>query len=158
MARFLGTAETLQPADEVFDFLADFSNVASWDPSVISAERRGRGRVRVGSRFDVSVGLGGVGVALDYRVVALERPRRVVFEAAGDGFTSVDTITVDEREDGRTRVTYDARIRLHGLRCAFEGPVQLAFWISGGRSLAGLRRALDADALPWTDGAPARGR
>jgi len=141
MARFCGTISVDRTPEEVFAYLSDFSNVADWEPSVTSARRRGRGRIRTGSVFEVSLGFLGRPLELEYHVTEIESPRRIVFEADADGFRSIDTIRIESRPGGRSRVVYDARIQLQGLRIIFDGALQLAFGVVGNQALRGLRRA-----------------
>ena len=38
---------------DVFDYVADFSNAAEWDPGIAEATKVTDGQVRMGSEFDV---------------------------------------------------------------------------------------------------------
>ena len=44
MARYIGHVTSPRPIEDVFDYLADFSNVRDWDPSAV--ESRGPERRR----------------------------------------------------------------------------------------------------------------
>ena len=45
------TIEVERAPDEVFAYLADFSNTPEWDPATVSCERLDAGPLRVGARF-----------------------------------------------------------------------------------------------------------
>ncbi|HEY4948288.1 MAG TPA: SRPBCC family protein, partial [Acidimicrobiales bacterium] len=74
MTRYRGTAISNRTAEETFDYLAQFSNAAEWDPGVGSAERLDTGPVGLGSVFRLQVKVGSRAIPLDYRIVAYERP------------------------------------------------------------------------------------
>src|SRR5512144_139881 len=102
MARYTGTVSTSRAPDEVFDYLANFSSVAEWDPGVKQAVPINAGGVRQGARFKVVARFLGRDVPLVYRTVELDRPRRVVLEAENETLISTDAIHFSERPDGGT--------------------------------------------------------
>lgn len=157
MARYVGTASVERPAEDVFDYLADFENVADWDPGVSNSTRCDDGPLGVGSRFEVNLGFLGRDLELVYRIVALERPRRVVLEADAGGFRSIDTIEVEAISPDRSRIRYDARIQLTGMRALLDGALQAAFLVVGWNALRELKRALaPADEAAASHAAPSR--
>jgi len=138
MAHYRTTLDVPRPADEVFAALADFSNVARWDPGVVRSERLDEGPLRVGSRFELVAAFFGVETALVYTIVQLDAPSRVVLEADTGSLRAVDTITVD-KTDGGGRVTWDAVLLPRGLRYVLDPALHLAFQWIGARATAGLR-------------------
>lgn len=142
MARYTGTVTTSRPPEEVFDYLANFSTVAEWDPGVKDAYPVNSGGVRQGARFQVIARFLGRDVPLTYRTVELDRPRRVVLKAANETVTSSDAISFRPLADGGTEVTYDAELRLKGALRLAELPMRLAFHRIGDRARAGLEEAL----------------
>ena len=78
--------------DEVFEYLATFSNAGEWDPGVTEAEPLTPGPPDVGSVYRLRVRVAGRTVPFDYRVVAIDRPTRVVLRAeqSGDGVDGHD--------------------------------------------------------------------
>ncbi|HRH91158.1 MAG TPA: SRPBCC family protein, partial [Agitococcus sp.] len=44
-----------RPIEQVFDYLADFSQIADWDPSVFSAKKISQGAIKQGSQFDLII-------------------------------------------------------------------------------------------------------
>lgn len=145
MAGVTGTVDTRLPRETVFDLLADFRSVAAWDPSVRTARRLDRGELGRGSRFCVELSFLGRPVALTYEIMQAERPERLVLEARGQGFRSLDTLVFEEMAAG-TRLTYDAQILFEGWARLFDLPAHGAFQLFGRQSLEGLRRYLDAPA------------
>ena len=146
MARYVATAESPHPPDEVFDYLAHFESVADWDPGVTQATRHDEGPVAVGSAFDVTVR--GVGAPLDlqYVVSDIDEGHSIVLDAETGALHSHDVITVEPAGDGSI-VTYDATLELRGL-AKLGGPIlALGFRRIGDRAAAGLREALSAPHL-----------
>lgn len=113
-----------------FEYLADFSNAAEWDPGVAEAERISQGPLEVGSAFRVVASFFGRDVELVYRVARLEPPKRIVLEADGPGLRSVDSISF-EPEGAGTRINYHADLQLRGWRRALDPLLQIGLaWVA----------------------------
>jgi hypothetical protein len=142
LAHFKTCIETSASAEDAFDYLADFSNAAHWDPSVTRAEMTSPAPVGLGSRFEIFLGLpGGREARLDYRITRYEPGRCLVFEADTRWLRSLDTIEIERRAHG-CRVHYDADLRPRGAAYLLDLPIHLAFQVSGARSVEGLEHAL----------------
>ena len=142
MARYSGTVRTSRPPEVVFDYVADFSSVAEWDPGVKEAYPVNSGGVRRGAQFKVISRFLGRDVPLTYRTVELDRPHRVVLQAISDTVVSTDTISFRPLPDGGTLVTYDADLRLKGALRLADLPMRLIFRRIGDRARDGLEEAL----------------
>jgi hypothetical protein len=142
MARYATTVESRKSPEEAFDYLADFANAREWDPGVVEGENLGGQPVGPGSRFRLVARFLGRSIPLEYRIIAFERPHRVVLEADEAAIRSTDEIRVTAA-DGGIRVTYDADLRLKGWAGKVVDPfLGLAFRRIGDRAAAGLRKAL----------------
>ena len=143
MARYTTTVESTRTAEDAFDYLAEFSHAEEWDPGVVEGEAVDGDPVGEGSRFHIVSRFLGRRIPLQYRIVAFDRPRRVVLEADEPALRSTDEIRV-LTESGGTRVTYDADLRLKGpLRWLMDPVLGLAFRRIGDRATVGLRRVLN---------------
>lgn len=100
--------------DEVFDYLADFTTSAAWDPGVVSATRLDAGPVRVGSRFDVRVRFAGRELPMAYRVERADRPHHLELSAVSPTSTARDVIHLAPDGDRFTRVTWTLEVTLTG--------------------------------------------
>ena len=94
MARYRGTVISTRTAEDTFDYLADFANAAEWDPGTAGATRLDAGDIGLGSTFRLEVRIGSRTTPLDYRIVAFDRPNRVVLLGESDTIRSEDTVTV----------------------------------------------------------------
>lgn len=141
MARFVDAIDLSITPEEAFDFLADFSRVSEWDPGVAEAEKLTDGKPRLGSRFHVVASFLGQRVPLEYRISAFERPHRLVLTGGDTGMRSIDEIHFVPRAEG-TRVTYEARLELLGLRSLADPLLDLVFQQIGRAAAAGLRERL----------------
>ena len=141
MATYRTEIDSPKRPGDVFEYLATFSNAREWDPSVVDAEPRSPGRAEVGSVYRLGVRSAGRVVPLDYEVVALDRPHRVVLEARRGGLVSSDTITVEPLYSG-SRVRYVAVLQLRGLLRVATPLIGSAFAKMADRAAAGLRRRL----------------
>ena len=141
MATYRTEIESTRRRDEVFEYMATFSNAHEWDPSVTEATPLTPGPPDIGSVYRLGVRLGGRTVPFDYRVVAIDRPTRVVLQAKGSGVVSTDTITVESDGTG-SRVRYVAVLEGRGL-LRLAGPLlSRSFAKMADRAAAGLRRVL----------------
>lgn len=143
MARYIATVTSRQPPAEVFDYVADLSTNAEWDPGTISAERLGEGPVGLGAEFRLVVSFLGRTSRLTYRIVEYDRPTLVAFRGENGAVVSLDRITVEPSGPG-TLLTYDARLTPKGAARLAHPLLALAFRRVGDHALAGLREALAA--------------
>ncbi len=141
MTRLHEVIEVPTEQKEAFDYVADFSTVAEWDPGVESARKLSDGPVEVGTRFEVNVKTGPATARMEYVVEALEPPTRVVLRGEGALLEALDEIAF-EAIDGGTRISYTADID-------FKGPLSLAEPLMKGRlekigekAVAGLKEKL----------------
>lgn len=141
MARYAATVESPWQPAEVFDYIADFSTNAEWDPGTISAERRGDGPIGLGAEYRLVVSFLGRTSRLTYRIVEYERPSIVTFRGENAAVVSLDRITV-EPWSGGTRLTYTATLTPKGATRLAHPLLALAFRRVGDKALTGLRAAL----------------
>jgi carbon monoxide dehydrogenase subunit G len=137
------TTETTQlsrPADDVFRYLADFSNLADWDPMFERSERVDEGDLGVGARFHVVGSVAGSELTLDLEIVEFDEPRRVVFRGTGDGMRTREDLQVAPTAEG-SEVTYTSSFETDepDLIDAASKP---AFTLIGKRAIRGLEQEL----------------
>ncbi len=141
MAHYNGTIPSPRPAADVFAYMAEFANVADWDPTVAEAEPLQLGQPELGSKFHVLVRWLGRENAFEYEITEFEAPRRLVLRAENSTSISEDTIEVAARGTG-SEMTYDARVTLKGPARLIDPVLGLAFKRLGDNAAAGLRREL----------------
>ncbi len=144
MARFVDAIDLPIPIEQAFDYLADFSRTAEWDPSVAEASRLTPGQIGIGSRFAVCVSLLGRRFPLEYSITGFDRPSRLVLKGGDDSLRSIDEITFVSRPGG-TRVTYEARLELSGIRRIADPLLDLLFQGIGRLAARGLRERVAAE-------------
>ncbi len=142
MSGYRGTVVSERSAEETFDYLARFSNAAEWDPGVAHAERLDDDPIGLGATFRLGVRIGSRVIPLDYRIVAYDRPRRIVLLGESRSVRSEDTVTVAARPEGGSVLTYDADLRLLGALAVLNPLLPLHLRRVGDRGLGGLRRVL----------------
>lgn len=141
MARHVTTILSQKSAEEVFDYMAMFSNITEWDPTAAEAEILDGAEPGPGARFSILVRWMGREIPLEYETTAYERPARLVLRAENATTVSEDTVTVRPTESG-CEMTYDAELTLKGA-IKLIGPLfGLAFKRLGDNAAAGLRREL----------------
>jgi carbon monoxide dehydrogenase subunit G len=145
MARLLVTIDVPGDPKAVFDYLADFSNTAEWDPGVLESERLDGGKLGLASRFRVVVSFFGTSSTFTYRITKFERPYRFRLEGSNGLVASEDDVAITPVSGG-ARITYDAHIRLPLYLWALDPLLQAAFQWAGRASVAGMRDTLTARA------------
>jgi len=143
MARYVDAIDLPVPIEQAFDYLADLSQTDEWDPGVDEAWRLTSGEIQLGSRFQVIVSFLGRRIPLEYEITEFERPTRLVLNGSDASLRSVDEITFVPRPGG-TRVTYEARLELLGIRRLADPLLDLLFQRIGRRAVRGLRERLAA--------------
>jgi len=74
MAYCRATIGVPRPIDEVFEYLANFSNAAEWDPGVVSGRKLTRGPIGPGTEFEIVSRFMGRDVRLLYRATQVDPP------------------------------------------------------------------------------------
>lgn len=140
MAHIVKTVSTTWSPEQAFDYMADLSRAAEWDPGVAAATRVDSGEIHLGSAFDLEVLVATRRIPMRYEITDVG-PRRVTFAARTRSIESVDTVTVDS-DAGATTVTYDARINFRGILRVADPVLALGFRGVAERATRGLQRRL----------------
>ena len=108
------TRQIDRPLEEVFGYVADFSNLADWDPGISSSRAIGDDAPAVGTKYEVVASFGSREIPMQYEITELEPNRRVVLIGTGKPLDAVDTIVFESRNGG-TWVDYTADFAFKGL-------------------------------------------
>jgi carbon monoxide dehydrogenase subunit G len=147
MARYTGTVEAPHSAEEVWRYLADLRSVREWDPSVDRVTLVGGEPRTEGARYELDVSFRGRSITLPYRVVEAEPPHRVVFAAQNEAVLVRDEARIEPVGPDASTVTWDAELRLRGIRKILELPLRAAFNRVGENAEKGLGERLRKPAL-----------
>lgn len=142
MARYTGTVDAHHSAEEVWHYLADLRSIGEWDHSVESVTLVDGEPRTEGARYEVVVRFRGSSMTLPYRIVEADPPRRVVFGAETDAVSVRDEARIEPAGDGASRVTWDAQLRLRGIRRILELPLRAFFSRLGQNAEYGLGERL----------------
>ncbi len=132
------------PGDQetVFDYIADFSNAAEWDPGVVAGKRHDDGSTGVGAKFDITVDFKGRKMETVYELTEYDRPNRVVFVGGTGSFQSTDEISVTPSTDGHLRIDYVAVFEMSGIISLAEPLLKGSFNRLADDAVAGLEKTL----------------
>ena len=142
MAQYRTTVHSRHTIEETFDYLAEFSHSAQWDPGVVEAQRLTEAPIALGTRFRVVASFLGKGIPLEYEVTAYEPARRVELTAESAIIRSVDEITFAATATG-TNVTYEADLRGRGAFRFVDPLLVPVFRRIGDRARDGLHEAIN---------------
>jgi carbon monoxide dehydrogenase subunit G len=134
--------EAQRPVEEVWEYVADFSNAAEWDPGVVEARKLTDGPVREGTEFGLVALFRGKRHRFHYLVTAFDPQRRIVLAGDGERAASVDEIVLEPSGDG-TRISYIVDFHLKGLRRPASPLLAPVMSRMGDDALAGLKSVLD---------------
>src|SRR5687768_8811726 len=77
MPRLQGEITINRPVEEVFDFVTDARNEPRYNPRILSAEKTTPGPIGRGTHFVLVSKAIGQRTAVEYEIIAYERPRRI---------------------------------------------------------------------------------
>lgn len=103
----------------VFDYLADFENLPTYDRWVISAKKTSTGPLGVGSTWTHERRQGPQKIVAPIELVEYEAPRRFVMLSGSGGFEVRSTMTF-EAEGAGTKVTEVLEMKTRGLTRLME--------------------------------------
>jgi carbon monoxide dehydrogenase subunit G len=131
-----------RPVDEVFGFVADFENEATWCEEVVSTEKTSHGTLGVGSTFTDHVQFLGRTMKSSYEIVAYEPDRAVTVETTSGPVPFRATYSVEDA--GRvTRLAFSATAE-PGTFFAWATPlIRRRLSRQWDRNLANLKRLLE---------------
>lgn len=124
-----------------FDYIADFSNAAEWDPGIETARRTSPGPIAAGATFELIAEFMGRKVETNYELIEHEPPHRVVFRGGTSGFTSTDTITLAKSGED-VQIDYGAVFELRGPLRLAEPFLRSTFNKLADKAVAGLESTL----------------
>ena len=142
MARYTGMVEAPHSAEDVWHYLADLRSVEEWDPSVEAVELVDGEPRTEGARYELEVRFGRRGINLPYRVVEVDLPHRVVFEAETESVLVRDEARIEPNGPAASSVTWDADLRLRGIRRVLDLPLRAIFHRLGENARKGLGERL----------------
>lgn len=135
------TVTTSLPIEAAFDYVANFENIAEWDPGVTGVRKMTDAPAGLGTAYDLDLNYGGSDLAMTYTITEFDAPRLVVLEGDGPRSSAIDWIAFTALDDG-TRIDYEADIRLKGLLRLTEPFLGRLFARVGEGARAGLDKRL----------------
>ncbi|MFT5611404.1 MAG: dehydrogenase/reductase SDR family protein 12 [Arenicella sp.] len=100
-------------AEDVFEYITDFSRITEWDHSIISSKKITDGAISNGSQFDLMFAMGPRKSQIVYEITEFHYPSRAVLRGTSDNFVAVDTLSIEDKENG-CDVTWQTQINFTG--------------------------------------------
>jgi NAD(P)-dependent dehydrogenase (short-subunit alcohol dehydrogenase family)/uncharacterized protein YndB with AHSA1/START domain len=98
--------EVERPLEEVFAYVSEFSRIEEWDPAVARGQKLTPGAPGKGSEYQIDMK---AGFSLHYRIIELERNKRMLMTVDSRLFTAREEILFSVTDSGKTRVRYIAQ-------------------------------------------------
>jgi dehydrogenase/reductase SDR family member 12 len=139
------TTETVtveRPVADVFTRVADFSDLAEWDPTFESSRRIDEGPLGVGSSFQVRGSVAGQDLDLVLTIKEYDPPRLVVFSGTGEGIDTTERIDVAPTDEGGSEVTYHSAFETDRSDLV-DAAMQVPFWFVGKATIRRLEEWLE---------------
>lgn len=139
------TTETItvdRPIADVFTRVADFSDLAEWDPTFDSSRRTDDGPLGLGSSFQVRGSTAGQELDLVLTITEYDPPRRVVFSGKGEGIDTTERVEVAPTDGGGSEVTYHSAFETERSDL-LDAAMQVPFWFVGKSTIRRLQDWLE---------------
>lgn len=140
-----------RPLGFVYRYLADFSNLAAWAPSIIHSIKTTPGPVRVGTHFDVVMSVSGSHYRLDYLVTQLTEPHFIEIKAKGEHFSLIERIRL-EGYDESCHIQYQIEIYYQERATRLVKALSPLMNHARKKDLAFLGKALSGETCDWHPG------
>ena len=131
-----------RPIEQVFDYLADFSQIVDWDPSVFSAKKISQGAIKQGSQFDLIIKSAGRKLPMAYELIDYQPYHSLTFLGKAEGFTATDRIVLKAQND-HTHITWQADLEFTGVLQYLIPVMRRSLQQLGQNSMRGLEQALN---------------
>jgi hypothetical protein len=141
MADYETTIPSRWAREPTFDYMADFTNVAEWDPSISRVELVSGVAGAEGATYAVTLSVAGRETTISYTALQVVRPVRVVLRGETDAVVSTDTISVGQNGTG-VSVTYHAELALKGVRRLADPLADVLLTRASEKARAGLEEVL----------------
>jgi len=146
------TFHTHRLAEEVFDYIVDFSRIDEWDHSIVQANKLSDGAIGLGTQFDLVYAMGLRRTPIQYEVAEYEPYKKAVLLGKSKTFTATDTVLISTTETG-CDVTWHAHIEFEGAAAKIIPLIKNKVAKAGQKTIHDLAKALTDDfALPKISG------
>ncbi|HYX32360.1 MAG TPA: SDR family NAD(P)-dependent oxidoreductase [Oligoflexus sp.] len=145
---FEQSLEIQRPLSFVYAYLSDFSNTASWDPSVIQAQKTTPGPLQVGTHFDIQVKFAWTQLSLNYHITEMHKDRYLELKGMADNYSLVDRIRF-EGDDTRCTIHYQIDVYYQDPMSKLAPILSPLVKANAGHALKTLKRTLEGAATDW---------
>jgi len=143
VAFFDDTIELSASPERAFDVVADPRTAARWHPAIVRSTRADDAEpVEMGTITNSVFVFYGREIELAFESVELDRPRRVVAQAASKRARARDEFDIESTDSG-CRLRYRTELTMGGFLRVFDRGLQVVFDGIGRRALEGLRAELE---------------
>jgi NAD(P)-dependent dehydrogenase (short-subunit alcohol dehydrogenase family) len=145
---FEQSLEIQRPLSFVYAYISDFSNTASWDPSVIQAQKTTPGPLQVGTHFDIQVKFAWTQLSLNYHIIEMQKDRYLELKGMADNYSLVDRIRF-EGDDTRCTIHYQVDVYYQEPMAKFAPLLSPLVKSNAEAALKTLKRTLEGAATDW---------
>ncbi|MFT6396960.1 MAG: hypothetical protein ACJAYU_001704 [Bradymonadia bacterium] len=130
-----------EPLEDVFAYVAEFANVAVWDPGVVSCRKTTAGATGVGTEYHVVAKFMGADAPMGYRVTQWDPPNVVELEGIALVVRATDRISFRANESGGTEIRYEAEFTFKAASRIADRLLRRVFETVGDKAMTGLEAA-----------------
>lgn len=145
---FEQSLEIQRPLSFVYSYLSDFINTASWDPSVIQAQKTTPGPIQVGTHFDIQVKFAWTQLSLNYHITEMQTDRYLELKGMADNYSLVDRIRFEGDEE-RCTVHYQIDVYYQEPMAKFVPLLTPLVKANAEHALKTLKRTLEGAPTDW---------
>jgi hypothetical protein len=137
-----------QSAQQVFDYIVDFSHINEWDHTIVTSNKVGDSAIGLGSRFDLVFSMGRRKSPISYEITEFASPSKAELTGTSKSFTAIDTVQIEQQEHG-CLVNWHAKIVFTGLSAFIVPFLASKIKAGGAQTIRDLNAILDSQvALP----------
>lgn len=129
-------------ANDVFDYITDFSRIDEWDHTITSSEKVTAGEIGLGSKFDLIFSMGLRKLPIAYEITEFSPPNKAILTGTSDNFVAVDTVTINETDQG-CHVTWQAELSFTGVSAKIVPLIENRVKKNGAQTIKDLASALN---------------
>jgi dehydrogenase/reductase SDR family protein 12 len=129
------------PLAVAFAYYAEYAHIQEWDPGVASCVKQTPGPLRPGDRYDVVSLFFGRKLPMNYQVVSVDAPHRVVLRGTSETGVVLDDIRFTAKDAGTTVITWGLELKLSGLGRLGEPLLKPLLQRLGKEAMRGIRES-----------------
>lgn len=131
-----------RPAEDIFDYIVDFSRIDEWDHTIISAVKTSKGAIGLGTKFQLVYSMGLRKIPINYEITEFQANQKAVLTGQAANFTAIDTVEINQNGE-LSSVNWHAKLVFSGKSAKIVPLIENKIIKAGSETINGLALALE---------------